>query len=217
MAHNKLNTTFRILWQTNTNFIDEIDMSENQMYGIIPLDIGVLPSLRTVNLTGNNFSYGKNGNPFLPNTLVPDYTVLTANATGRFSCPRITALTYPVNVYLDSSYYNFQLCVCDYGTRRVNNSGSYDYLECVECPEHLTCFSGDDHETHFIFSPNYYPTPSVEDPEQMVLCESSVCNPDGGSTFECPEGMYFFHHLFFFYFGNPFETAGGFVHSLTLS
>lgn len=184
MNDNRLSKQLQVLGYNNP-YLKTLDLSNNELTGTLPAEFTLFTALTELSLANNSLSYVPTGNQttdvYLPKGFVPDYTSQTYYAGYSFNCPTIRmGDTNGIAVNIDPYYHGWQLCQCDVGGRRVvdavpNSNWSVPVMDpqftCITCQLGLQC-PGRANDTTFEILAHYYPTPSFENPEQLLDCPS---------------------------------------------
>lgn len=180
LAYNKLGGVLAPPAQASASqYLKTIDLSNNFIEGSVPDIYGDLPSLTTFDIRNNSVYHGTG--TLVPSFAIADYSTLYDWPAGNAYCPSFDngQLTF----YVDNSYHDYLLCQCKTSYRRAPNVVP---LDCAVCPDHLICDNTRANDSTFVFEAGWYPTPTVEDPIEMIECPN--CMTSDNTEFECQGG-----------------------------
>ena len=193
----------RLLWQTGIDevtLLEQLVMRDNAMLsGSVPPIFGEMKSLRELDFRGTAMRHLDFGADGVPTELDQSNAVhpfvqpsgsIALEADLNLWCPGLELSASGGLLLVDPEYHNFALCRCDVGFRRTVDATGRP--SCARCAEHIVC-PGFDNDANFVIESGFYPTPSIDDPQDVIQCADSIfgetaCNPDNKSPFECKDG-----------------------------
>ena len=165
-------------------FLQDIDVSMNNLSGQIPEHFVDLPSLEVLNVSKNPHMYGSDmESETLPNYMTVDFTTFTRrNPSDKFKCPNARLNYNNGLVVLDPSFYHYRLCICDVG---YYGSGK----TCLPCMSGALCKADQMRSVHnMVIKAGYWPSSRDQNVTHLVDCSQALgasplvntsCNPTG--------------------------------------
>ena len=165
-------------------FLQDVDVSMNNLSGQIPEHFVDLPSLEVLNVSKNpNMHESDMESETLPNYMTVDFTTFTRrNPSDKFKCPNARLNYNNGLVVLDPSFYHHRLCICDVG---YYGSGK----TCLPCMPGALCKADQMLSVHnMVIKAGYWPSSRDQNVTHLVDCSQALgtspfvntsCNPTG--------------------------------------